>query len=83
MNLTQEELLKLPLDVRAEMALREAVAEVIAEHKRLGLPLAMWRDGKAVWIYAEELEAERLGQSRPATAATDAHGQTGSSAPVK
>jgi hypothetical protein len=43
---------------RATRALEEAVAGVIAEHKRLGLPLAVWRDGKVVHISPEEAEAE-------------------------
>lgn len=47
-----------PLREEALQALREAVAGVIAEHKRLGLPLAIWRDGKVVEISAEEAEAE-------------------------
>jgi len=46
---------KLPLKVKAEMALKEAVAEAIAEHKRRGNPIAVWRDGKAVWIPPEEI----------------------------
>jgi hypothetical protein len=45
----------LPLKVKAEMALKEAVAEAIAEHKRHGNPIAVWRNGKAVWIPPEEI----------------------------
>jgi len=37
------------------MALKEAVAEVLAEHKRQGNPIAVWRNGKAVWILPEEI----------------------------
>ena len=44
-----------PLKVKAEMALKEAVAEAIAEHKRQGNPIAVWRNGKAVWIPPEEI----------------------------
>jgi hypothetical protein len=36
------------MEKRAEMALREAVDEVIAEHARLGLPLYIGRNGKVV-----------------------------------
>ncbi len=39
-------------------ALRTAAREAVREHKEEGLPLAMWRDGKVVWVPAEELEAE-------------------------
>ncbi|MFZ4438169.1 MAG: hypothetical protein ACOYOS_07065 [Syntrophales bacterium] len=45
----------LPLKVKAEMALKEAVAEAIAEHKRQGNPIAVWRNGKAVWIQPKEI----------------------------
>ena len=40
-------------------ALNEAVREAVLLHKRMGLPLAVWRDGKTVWITAEELEQEQ------------------------
>jgi hypothetical protein len=36
-------------------ALREAVSEVIAEHKRTGEPLVVWRDGKVVKIPADQI----------------------------
>jgi hypothetical protein len=48
----------MPWHERATLALREAVAEVIAEHKRLGLPLAVYRNGQTVWITPVEAEAE-------------------------
>jgi hypothetical protein len=35
---------------------REAAADAIQLHKRLGLPLAVWRDGQVAWVTAEELE---------------------------
>jgi hypothetical protein len=46
------------LQEEALRAMREAVADVIAEHKRLGMPLIIWRDGKIVEISPEEAEAE-------------------------
>ena len=51
----KKELKDVPLDVRAEMALKEAVAEAIAEHKRMGRSIAVWRDGKVVKIPPEEI----------------------------
>jgi hypothetical protein len=54
------EILKLPLEVRAEMALKAAVDEVIEEHARNGWPLYIWRDGRVVEIPAEELRHELL-----------------------
>ncbi|RMH24729.1 MAG: hypothetical protein D6692_12390 [Planctomycetota bacterium] len=44
--------------VLVENALAKAARQAIAEHKAEGLPLAMWRDGKVVWMSAEEVEAE-------------------------
>ncbi|MCP3960995.1 MAG: hypothetical protein GY719_24380 [bacterium] len=44
-------------------ALEKAARQAIREHKEEGLPLAMWRDGKVVWVPAEELEA-KLGRQQ-------------------
>jgi hypothetical protein len=51
----KEALKDIPLDVRAEMALKEAVADAIAEHKRMGRPIVIWRDGKVVTVPPEEI----------------------------
>jgi len=48
-------ILHLPLEERALMALKEAVDEVIEDRIRLGLPLYIWRDGKVVAVPPEEL----------------------------
>jgi hypothetical protein len=48
MKRTPNSILRLPMEKRAELALREAVDEVIAEHARLGLPLYIGRNGKVV-----------------------------------
>ena len=53
-----------PKDVRAIMldgtaiqrALRESWIKTLDRHKRLGNPIVVWRDGKVVWIPAEEIE---------------------------
>ena len=55
MRKSREDIRGLPLKVKAEMALKEAVAEALAEHKRRGNPIAVWRNGKAVWIPPEEI----------------------------
>jgi len=57
-----------PLREEALQALRDAVGTVIAEHKRFGIPLIIWRDGKVVEISPEAAEAEYLA----AKARTDA-----------
>ena len=46
----------IPLQKLAEEALKEAVAEVIAEHKLAGYPLAVWKDGRVVHLSSEEIE---------------------------
>ena len=54
----------LPLEIKAEMALKEAVAEAIAEHKRRGSPIVIWRDGKVVWVPAEEIVVPKFKQQK-------------------
>ncbi len=41
---------------RAEEALKKAVDRAIADHKRTGDPIVIWRDGKVVKIPAEQIE---------------------------
>jgi hypothetical protein len=52
------EILKLPLEVRAEMAMKAAFEGVVQEHIRNGLPLYIWRDGKVVAVSPEELKEQ-------------------------
>ena len=47
------------LTEQAMQALADAVAKVIEDHRRRAKPLAVWRDGKAVWIPATEAAALR------------------------
>lgn len=44
------------LAYQGEQALKEAVAEAIAEHKRKGIPIAILRNGRVVRIPAEQIE---------------------------
>ena len=44
------------LAYKAEEALRKAVAESIAEHRRNGIPVAIWRNGKVVRTPADQIE---------------------------
>jgi hypothetical protein len=37
-------------------ALVEGVRDARRWHKRMGLPVVEWRDGKVVWIQAEEID---------------------------
>lgn len=38
--------------------MRRAVREALLFHKRIGNPVAVWRDGKVVWIPPEEIPVE-------------------------
>jgi hypothetical protein len=54
-NLDYEKLLESEW-LAIERALREAVNETIATHKRLGLPMVEWHDGQVVWVPADKLD---------------------------
>lgn len=38
--------------------MRAAVREAVLRHKRLGNPIAVWRDGRVVWLAPHEIPAE-------------------------
>jgi hypothetical protein len=40
----------------AEKALKRAVAKAIAEHRRNGIPIAIWRNGKVVRLHTDQKE---------------------------
>jgi hypothetical protein len=50
---------KSSLTQKAMQALADAVAKVVADHQRRDRPLAVWRDGKAVWVSATQAGALR------------------------
>ena len=54
--------LELPLEVRAEMALKAAVEKVMEEHAREGLPIYIWCDGMVVEVSPEEIRSRILKQ---------------------
>jgi len=39
-------------------AITTAVREAVLEHKRLGNPIAVWRDGRVVWLQPDEIVVE-------------------------
>ncbi len=51
---------KMPMEKMAEKALQEAVAEVIADRKRTGDPLIVWRDGKVAHVPPEQIEIREM-----------------------
>ncbi len=50
---------------RAEKALREAVQEAPWRHKLAGSSVAVWRDGRVVWIPPEEIPVPPWVEPRP------------------
>ena len=49
------DILQLPLEVRAEMAMKAAFERVVEELARDGEPIYIWRDGKVAEVPAQEL----------------------------
>ncbi len=39
-------------------AMAEAVREALLQHKRLGNPVAVWQEGRVVWLAPEEIPVE-------------------------
>jgi hypothetical protein len=50
-----KKVLRLPLEKRAEIAFKVAVAKAIDEHSRLGLPVYIWRNGEVVELSPNEV----------------------------
>ena len=55
MSKPSKAVLRLPLEKRAEIAFKVAVAKAIDEHARLGLPVYVWRDGRVVELSPDEV----------------------------
>jgi hypothetical protein len=51
-----------------QKALKESWLKTMDRHKRLGNPVVVWRDGRVVWIPAEEIQVPEL--ETPSTADT-------------
>jgi hypothetical protein len=47
-------------------AMKEAVREAVLRHKLLGSPVAVWQDGRVVWLAPEEIRPEIFDTSREA-----------------
>lgn len=55
MSKPSKDVLRLPIEKRAEIAFKIAVAKAIDEHARLGLPIYIWRNGKVVELSPNEV----------------------------
>ena len=56
--------LELPLQERALMALQQAVRKMLEERAREGASVSIWRDGKVVSVPAKELLESHESQSK-------------------
>lgn len=56
MSKPSKAVLRLPIEKRAEIAFKIAVAKAIDEHARLGLPVYIWRDGRVVELSPAEAQ---------------------------
>ena len=65
MSKPSKDVLRLPLEKRAEIAFKIAVAKAIDEHARLRFPIYIWRDGEVVEVSPHEiLEPSRSTQAK-------------------
>lgn len=55
MSKPSKQVLSLPLEKRAEIAFKAAVAKAIDENARLGVPVYVGRDGKVIELSSDEL----------------------------
>jgi hypothetical protein len=55
MSKPSKHVLSLPLEERAEIAFKAAVAKAIDENARLGLPVYVGREGKVIELSSDEL----------------------------
>lgn len=56
----KKDLETLPLPLLAEVALKQAVAEAIADHKRSNNPIAVWRQGRVILIPPEDIVVPKV-----------------------
>jgi len=47
-----------------EVAVQQAVEEALRAHKRAGNPVAGWKDGRVVWVPAEEIQFDDESRGR-------------------
>lgn len=62
MNVAPENLKRLLIaeEKVVDQAIRRAVRHALLTHKRAGVPVSSWRDGKVVMIPADEIQVEEL-----------------------
>lgn len=55
MRKPSKSVLRLPIQKRAEIAFKVAVAKTLDEHARSGFPIYIWRNGKVVEISPKQI----------------------------
>ena len=50
---------RLSLQDKAELAMKEAVREVVDNHRKSGRPLSSWKNGKIIYVSADTVKRER------------------------
>lgn len=71
-----KDVLSLPLNERALMALRSAVKQAIAQQHARGLPVYIWRDGKVAELRPPKARAGARRAPKRAAAESRAPGKT-------
>jgi hypothetical protein len=52
-----------------EAAVQQAVKEALLMHKRAGNPVVGWKNGRVVWVPAEQIDVEDESTDAPETSA--------------
>jgi hypothetical protein len=60
---------------RIERALQGAVRQALRRHQEAGYPVATWRDGRVVWVPAEEIPMAAPDEVGGGTIPPAAHGE--------
>ena len=50
---------RLSLQDKAELAMKDAIREVVENHRKSGRPLSIWENGKTVHVSADSVKRER------------------------
>ena len=50
------------INIKADKALKKAVAKTIQDHARTGDPIVIWRNGKVIWVPARQLRQQHRKQ---------------------
>ena len=46
----------IPTGIEADRRVQQAMHAALLDHKRTGDPIAVWQDGRVVWIPADEID---------------------------